>query len=94
MVPENDNLPPNYYLMKKKLRAFGLNYDEIDVCENVCMLFYDEFKQLDNCLVCGHPRYIQKNASGSHATKTPYKSLRYFPLIPRLQHFFMSKTIA
>ncbi|EOY13556.1 Uncharacterized protein TCM_032154 [Theobroma cacao] len=94
MLPSDENLPINFYRMKKKVAKLGLGYIKIDACKNNCMFFYEQFATFEHCQVCGHPRYKQKNSSVRRQKKIPYKILRYLPLIPRLQRLYMScKTV-
>ncbi|XP_017974538.1 PREDICTED: uncharacterized protein LOC108661599 [Theobroma cacao] len=90
MLPSDENLPIDFYKMKKKVAKLGLGYIKIDACKNNCMLFYERFATFQHCQVCGHPRYKQRNLSVRRQKKIPYKILRYLPLIPRLQRLYMS----
>ena len=94
MFPEGDKLLENYYQMRKKMAATGLEYKKIDVCQNSSLLFYKHFEKLEHCTIHGHPRYKLSNSSGRRVSHFPVKILSYFPLIPRLQRLFMLKVVA
>ncbi|XP_039851410.1 uncharacterized protein LOC120709835 [Panicum virgatum] len=81
-------LPKSYNEMKALLRKIGFGYVCIYVCKYDCALFWKDHEGDDHCPVCGFTRW-KVNKEGRK--KVPHKVLRYFPIIPRLQRFFMSK---
>jgi hypothetical protein len=81
-------LPKSYNKLKTVLRKLGFGYVSIDVCKYDCALFWKDHEGDDHCPVCGFTRW-KVNKVGRK--KVPHKVLRYFPIIPRLQRFFMSK---
>ncbi|XP_031110602.1 uncharacterized protein LOC116014792 isoform X1 [Ipomoea triloba] len=93
MLHEGDKLPNNFYKTKKMMRKLGLGYKKIHVCQNNCMLFYKEAETLTECSLCGHPRY-KPVKSISTKKRVHFKTLRYLPLIPRLQRLYMSNKTA
>ncbi|XP_060200861.1 uncharacterized protein LOC132629147 [Lycium barbarum] len=97
-IPEL-NIRLSYNKAKSMVKDLGLDYKKIDVCPNDCMLFRNEHKGDENCHVCGASRYIEYPEVDSElqSSKRSYhvaaKTLRHFPLIPRLKRLFMcSKT--
>ncbi|XP_060213001.1 uncharacterized protein LOC132640428 [Lycium barbarum] len=94
LLPDGANLPNSYYEAKKVIRDLGLSYHKIDACVNDCMLYWKEDNLLDSCKVCGASRWkIEKHsgeAKNRKGKKIASKTLRYFPLKPRLQRLFMS----
>ena len=83
-----------------------LRKPKIDVCVNDCVLYRNEYADLEQCPICMESRWksihnnvvnksdettIQKEKKNK---KVPNKILRYFPLTPRLQRLFMTKHIA
>lgn len=100
-LPEGEQLPRSSYEVKKLIGDLGLGYEKIHACPNNCMLFWKDMANLNNCSVCGASRWFEEGNSsevGPSRTKKrkklkPRKVLRWFPLKPRLQRFFMcSKT--
>ncbi|CAM8923714.1 unnamed protein product [Rhodiola kirilowii] len=89
ILPQDNNFPSCYRDVKNLLRNLGLGYETIHACEHGCMLFYKEYKNLQNCLVCNEARYDDDTHS-----ETPKKVVKYFPLTPRLQRLYMSPHIA
>lgn len=94
----NATFAKSYYEAKKITSDLGFGYETWDVCKNNCMIYRNEDKDLDKCVICEHPRYKQVNenrgntgANMSKAKKIPEKQMRYFPLIPRLKRLFMSR---
>ncbi|KAL4307360.1 hypothetical protein AHAS_Ahas16G0270500 [Arachis hypogaea] len=76
---------------------------KIDTCPNDCMLYRGDDENLTRCKRFGYSRWKQKIKKGSivrlnvpvkrNGKPIAAKTLRYFPLIPRLQRLFMcSKT--
>ena len=98
LLPSKSKLPDSYYESKKIMKVLGLSYQKIDACINDCLLFWKEDEALDTCKICGASRWkINKHngedESKKNGKKIPLKTLRYFPLKPRLQRLFMcSKT--
>ena len=48
-----------------------------------CILFWRENASAESCHICGSSHWVD------NTKKRPMKVLRYFPLIPRLQRFFI-----
>jgi len=95
MLPESERLPDNFYKTRRMVHELGLGYEKIDACRNHCMLYYREFNDESICHVCGEPRYKPKNGSCKGMQKdVPCKSLRYFPIAPRLKRMYMSQHTA
>ena len=81
------------------VKNLGLDFKIIDSSPNDCMLFMNEYQDDEFCHTCGASHYIQSPKVDSelepskklHRVST--KTLRHFPLIPRLKRLFMcSKT--
>src|SRR3954467_12050955 len=73
-----------------------VDYKKIDACENDCMLFWKQEKNLDFCKICNVSRW-KTNAhspTDNQRKKVPRKVLRHFPLIPRLQKLYAVKLTA
>ncbi|XP_074351799.1 uncharacterized protein LOC141690944 [Apium graveolens] len=88
VFPEGHKLPFNYYGVKKMVKKLNLGYEKIHACENDCMLFYSDDKDLENCKYCELSRYKDSINGGSDTI--PRKILRYFKITPRLQRLYMS----
>jgi hypothetical protein len=54
-------------------------------------LFWKDYEKLDVCPECKEPRWRVDRAGDEKKKKIPWKVLRYFPLIPRLQRMFFTK---
>ncbi|XP_057756273.1 uncharacterized protein LOC130975498 [Arachis stenosperma] len=100
---EQAKLPKTVYEARKTIRKLGIEYAKIDACPNDCMLYRGDDANLTRCKKCGCSRWKQKTKKGSilrlnvpvkrNGKLIAAKTLRYFPLIPRLQRLFMcSKT--
>ncbi|KAL9669204.1 hypothetical protein QQ045_006747 [Rhodiola kirilowii] len=90
ILPLDNNNPSCYKDVKKVLKNMGLGYETIHACEHGCILYYKEHKDRITCPVCGEGRYRENDRK----SKVPKKTLKYFPLTPRLQRLFMSPDIA
>ena len=88
VFPEGHKLPSNYYAVKKMVKKLSLEYDKIHACENDCMLFYGEDKDLEIYKYCELSRYKVATNYGGHTI--PRKVLGYFKITPRLQRLYMS----
>ncbi|GJT92692.1 putative transposase-associated domain-containing protein [Tanacetum coccineum] len=89
MLPENNNLPDNFYAIKKSLDKLSIPSKRIDACKNHCMLFYgEEDKNLTHCRWCNESRYK------SDQQNIPNLVLTYMPIGPRLQKLCMNKKTA
>ncbi|KAK1683137.1 hypothetical protein QYE76_043985 [Lolium multiflorum] len=82
-------LPKSFYEVKQYIKVLGLGYEKIDFCKNNCALFWMEYNDLDECPVCKESRWKHDGAGGKK--KIPWKVLRYFPLVQRLQRLFASE---
>ena len=60
---------------------------KMHACENDCILFYGDDKDLKNSKYCNFSRY--KAATHAGINTFPRKVLRYFKITPRLQRVYM-----
>jgi hypothetical protein len=61
-----------------------MEYEIIHACINDCMLFHGSNAHLTECSTCKEARYDTRMMTG----KVPRKSIRWFPIIPRLLHTY------
>jgi hypothetical protein len=54
---ECNTLPKSYNEAKNLLKELALGYDSIHVCFKNCVLFRKQYAKLDNCPICGLPRW-------------------------------------
>ncbi|XP_051130800.1 uncharacterized protein LOC127251232 [Andrographis paniculata] len=87
-LPDDVVLPKNFYEANKITKDLGFTCKTIHACINNCMLFIGEDVHRDACVVYGEKRFTQGK------DRSPVKQLRYFPLIPRLQRWFLSSKTA
>ena len=83
-------LPSTYREARQLLVHLGIEYNQIHACENDCILYRDNYKNHQECLVCKHKRYRTDLQSAT----VPNKVLRHMPIIPRLQRMFRCKSLA
>ncbi|XP_015959106.1 uncharacterized protein LOC107483023 [Arachis duranensis] len=96
---EQPKFPSTLYEAKKTIQKLGIKCKKVDACPNDCMLYRGEDEDTTKCKQCGTSRWKQKTQKGSitklkipvskNRKPLPAKTLRYFPLIPRLQRLFM-----
>lgn len=86
LLPKENNFPTNYREVKKDLKQLGMGYKTIHACVNGCMLFYKEYSEDEDCRICHASRWTA--TSSSTGTRTPIRTVRYFPLAPRLQRLY------
>uniref|UniRef100_A0A2N9FKN1 DUF4218 domain-containing protein n=1 Tax=Fagus sylvatica TaxID=28930 RepID=A0A2N9FKN1_FAGSY len=96
-LPNGHLVPNSLYSAKKVIHDLGLEYEKIDACVNDCVLYHNEYADLEQCPICMESRWksVHNNVvNESDETtigeekknkKVPNKILRYFPLTPRLQ---------
>ncbi|XP_028107546.1 uncharacterized protein LOC114306497 [Camellia sinensis] len=97
--PEGAKLPDSYYQAQKITTDLGFTYETWDVCPNSCMLFRNEYMNLDECVICKSSRWKQNGADSSNVPRgggkqISSKQMRYFPLKQRLQRLYMSSKTA
>jgi hypothetical protein len=80
-------LKENFYDAKSLMKLLSLGYHKIDMCLNLCILYYLENTELTKCKTCGHSHYKPMTDRGK--TVIAHIKLRYFPITPRLQRLFM-----
>ena len=90
LLPEDNILSKSWYESKKMMAKLGLEMNKIHACPNDCMLFRDDYQDLDECPIenCHASRWEEGKKN------VPAKVLRHFPLIPRLQRLLMSAKTA
>ncbi|XP_059306308.1 uncharacterized protein LOC132057715 [Lycium ferocissimum] len=86
----NLDIPDDYYKAKKLVSKLGLSSMKIDCCEKVCMLYYRDDADLENCKVCGIS-YFKQLASDK---RVAVKAMHNLPLIARLKRLYASLSSA
>ena len=96
--------PKNAYEAKKYTQELGLSYVKIEACTNDYVLYWKDHENAEKCPKCAHPRWKDRMEESDYSDdesenkgkgrKVPYKVLRYFPLILRLQRLFISNKTA
>lgn len=97
LLPENNTLPESTYEAKKVVCPLGLEVQKIHACPNDCILYRNEYENLEACPVCKASRYkLRRDDPGEvegerKRKKRPAKVLWYFPVIPRLKRCLPTK---
>ena len=90
LLPEDNVLLGSWSEAKSVLRSMGMEYHIIHACVNDCILFRGEHKDRVDC-----PEYAEHRYERNMLTEqVPRKSVRWFPIIPRLLHQFRCKDLA
>lgn len=89
ILPSPNSMPTSEPIATRMLNRLGLKYDTIDACKNGCILFRNEYAELDTCPTCSACRYKRVGMS-----RVPIKILRHFPLAPRLRRMFCTPKLA
>jgi hypothetical protein len=78
------------------LEGLGMEYENINVWQDNCMLFLEEHGRKQKCLKCGKSRYVELiyEYGEKVVMKVAYKQLRYMPLTPKLKCLFLSRKTA
>jgi hypothetical protein len=93
LIPLNHNMPKDLYHCKKIVDGLGMNYQNIDACEDNFMLFWKEHEKTTHCIHCGKSRYaVVLDKDGNEVTtNVSIKQLRYMPITPRLKRLFLNQ---
>ena len=81
------------------IQALGLDYGKIDVYIDDCVLYQNEYADLEKCPRCKKSIWKSNESNGNvigkkkNNKKVPQKILHYFPLTPRVQRLFLTKHI-
>lgn len=94
MLPEGNEMMKSTYEAKKTMKAMGSGYIKIHACINDCVLYRNEYKDLEVCPTCGKSRWKVDDKTWKLYKRIPTKVLWYFPIIPRMKRLFQTKTIA
>ncbi|RZC84545.1 hypothetical protein C5167_047330 [Papaver somniferum] len=95
VLPEGANLPDNYPNMKNPIKELGMECITIHACPNHPILYRKEHAERVECLKCKMPRYKHYVDPKTEKGGTePLKTVRYFPLIPRLKRLYSVPWIA
>ena len=70
------------------LMKLGLSYNSIHACRDGCCLFRKDLSDASECPTCHKSRYVDNSKT------IPFKVLRHFPLIPRLQRMYSCTQMA
>ena len=91
ILPDGNVVTENFYSTKKLLRM-GLPMENIDCCNNRCMIYWGEDSKLNSCKFCAHPCYKRSHYGSGKRRKinTSYKKMYYFPLKERLKRLYAS----
>jgi hypothetical protein len=73
------------------MEPFGLRYQKIDMCPNLCILYYLNNTDLTQCITYGHAQYKSRTDRGK--TLITQRKMRYFSITLGLQRLFMSPMI-
>jgi hypothetical protein len=96
LIPVKHDMPKDLYQSMKIVSGLIMNYEKIDACENICMLFWKEHKDDTECMHYGRFRYVKviNKDEASVTTKVVVQQLHYIPNTPRLKRLFMCKETA
>ena len=59
-LPEGNRLPKNHYAAKSLTNKLGLTYTSIHACKKGCVLFKDEYADIEYCPKCDGPRFTDR----------------------------------
>lgn len=90
ILPSGNRMPNSRSDARSLVTSLGLDYNCIHACPNDCVLYRGAHIDATHCPICGEARY-KRSVVGE---QTPCKVLRHFPIIPRIQHMYRSKSIA
>jgi hypothetical protein len=99
MLPQGNAVPEIIYEAKQIICPLGLEVEKIHACKNDCILYHGpEYKDLEKCPICALDQFNHRKDSGDDENYNrnrrkgrPKKVFWYFPIIPRLKHWFANK---
>ena len=95
MLPEDNSLLKSHYEAKKILFSVGMEYRRIHACLNDCILYKNEFADLQFCPTCRVSRYKANDGECSEGAATisshPTKVCWYLPIIHRFKLLFANE---
>jgi hypothetical protein len=95
VTPDRNKIPDGFYDMKKLVSGLSLPIQKIDSCSNRCILYWKDDDVHEDSKFCGQSQYMQKGVRKENILKEiPFKRMYYFPIMPRLQRLYTSKTTA
>jgi len=94
MLPSDNKLPKSHYEAKKILFPVGMKYQKIHACHNDCVLYRNEYAELQNCPTCGESWYKLNDGENPYDVPTnnpcPAKVFWYLPIITRFKRLFVT----
>jgi hypothetical protein len=99
MLPQGNEVPETIYKVNYIICPLGLEVKKIHACKNDCILYRGpEYEDLKKCPICvldgiNHRKDggDDENYNRNRRKDMPKKVLWYFPIIPRLKHWFVNK---
>lgn len=92
ILPKDNRFPNSYNEVKKDMKKLGMGFEVIHACVNGCMLFYKEYSDDEDCRICHASRWT--DYISPKGRRKPARTVRYFPLTPRLQRLYTCKSTA
>ncbi|XP_065856508.1 uncharacterized protein [Euphorbia lathyris] len=95
MLPDGNEVPISTYEAKKLMCPMGMEYEKIHACRNDCVLYRNDYADMQAYPRCGVSRYKRKdNDSCLRKKGVPAKVLWYLPIIPRFKRLFSDENNA
>jgi hypothetical protein len=88
ILPENNSIPDSTYRANKLLCPLSMEVERIHVCPNDCILYRNEYNNLDKCLKYNASRYKPRYNEIEVRKRPAAKVLWYLPVILRFQRLF------
>jgi hypothetical protein len=88
MLPENNLIPDSIYRAKKLLCPLSMEVERIHACPNDCILYQNEYNDMDKCPKCNTSRYKLRDNEIEVRKRPATKVLWYLPVISRFQRLF------
>jgi Zn ribbon nucleic-acid-binding protein len=60
MLPDGNQIAESVNEVKKIICPLGIEVEKIQACKNSCVLFREDYADLDKCPKCGYDRYKRK----------------------------------
>lgn len=59
LLPKGNNLPNSHFAAVKTIRRLEFNYNNTHACQDGCVLYKDDYAQLQTCPQCSKPTWLE-----------------------------------
>ena len=87
-LPEDSVSADSYCEIQKLVYNLRLPSEMIDVCNDNCMIYWEDDEKFEECRFCKKPQF---KPQGRGHNRVPYQKMWYLPITERLKRLYQSK---